>query len=1177
MNNTEIYYGTAVKDLGNGKVGGYALLYTTSSDPDLVGDFFTPDSNFKSGNETDYPVYYCHTLDKTLDDRELGRGEFIKSDEVGMWFEAQLNLRDKYEQMIYKLAKDGKLGWSTGSVSHLVRREAVKSGVNWVKSWPIAEVSLTPMPAEPRTTAIPVKSLDMSNTWEAQYKSMLHSDRRDILESALKEKFGEEAEYIDHDDSNIYFVKGLDDISDGGWKIPGMHEEGYHIPIDFGSGTGNPPRPPKNTTQRFNDWMDENPKLVQEAAALAAAYTVYKVGSKIYGRVRENKMRAQPYNINILDKADVSAPDKPVGAKLRFPSSHKDIAGMGEMSGMHSHHKQNLHHALQAKHGKSAHYVDHDKQNVYFLLPESGTGYMEKSLSPSQLKSTEIDREMVGIDAIFNDVDSETKGNYQATLPQYTGEVVNILAGIGAISAYISAAKYVRDKLKAQPYKTGRDGSIKMADPHFDAGPELTYSDTDEPDLGVASEVEDHLSSLVSDEFEGAEYLDHDANNVYFEPDVKGLDDIEDGGFRVPGYMWMDPPKPYSGSSGGRGGWWKPPINLSGVLTAGEEPDKFRLASTIATAASIWALTYRINQLEKEHKKRKEGQKGILPGVTRIGANIPWSGYETSPFHIGSLSANGDEFTLSLENMPSVTQLALATYGAYRLGKAGVDVTKKIVHAVKLKKSGKSVTLDKSDPTPVRYHPHINGEPVQPSNSGHGMSHSELKELLQDEVYSKYGPESKGLVFHNGIWWNDKYFKPKHETPIGSKRQVLPQYEEYIDKLTPKPHWKPKYQVPIGTRVRTEATISESERSAEEFIEKTIAEIYKVEKLDPLKSIPDFEYLDHDDDGVYLQDVKGLGYQHGIMGFDGPYSTPWEAISSQWGSWGGLGGVIGTALAAYGAFTLGKAGVDKLMGQHKETKGIFDGGGQVEPGKFGLDPTSRITLGWPKPGDHVGFQYAYGPFNATKPQVMEGFGGSREFVRAGIEIHPMDILAVIGAYNLGKAALSHGKVYYQKYKTKKAGSTKSIGMKEIELDSEMSEVKYIPIHLNGSRVDDGGHPKTGSSVLAGGKSFTNVSSTNIENEFKPTCSLSTDFELCILQNKSLTERLINLKELRVSQGRKTALSTANLDNLKELSKQITDLIELAEGVTEKSREISKIDTKKLFTDMEEIDSWLEEI
>ena len=151
-----IFVGEAVKSLDdNGKVGGYLVRFSTQTDPDLTGDFFTKDTDFGESNRL--PVIYHHGFDKTLGKRKIGAAE-IRRDEIGLWAEAQLQLRDEYEKAVFELAKAGKLGWSSGAASHLVDREGVGKSA-WVKQWYLAEASLTPTPAEYRNQVISVKAL----------------------------------------------------------------------------------------------------------------------------------------------------------------------------------------------------------------------------------------------------------------------------------------------------------------------------------------------------------------------------------------------------------------------------------------------------------------------------------------------------------------------------------------------------------------------------------------------------------------------------------------------------------------------------------------------------------------------------------------------------------------------------------------------------------------------------------------------------------------------------------------------------------------------------------------------------------------------------------------------------------------------------------------------------------
>ena len=152
---TLVIFGGPVKALGNGKVGGYLVRFTTDEDPDLEEEFFNADTDV--GDAETGTVYYQHGLDKKLRKRRLTKAVH-KKDEFGVWAEAQLALRDEYEEFIYQMAEAGKMGWSSGTASHLVEREQMGKAT-WIKTWPLGlDDSLTPTPAEPRNTAIPLKS-----------------------------------------------------------------------------------------------------------------------------------------------------------------------------------------------------------------------------------------------------------------------------------------------------------------------------------------------------------------------------------------------------------------------------------------------------------------------------------------------------------------------------------------------------------------------------------------------------------------------------------------------------------------------------------------------------------------------------------------------------------------------------------------------------------------------------------------------------------------------------------------------------------------------------------------------------------------------------------------------------------------------------------------------------------
>lgn len=112
---------------------------------DLYNDRFTKSTYI--GQERDFkgmPLYFDHSLEAIADPI----GNVIKSevDDTGVWFEFQLNRRNKYVGRIKELIQSGALGLSTGCAHHLTRRENGE-----LKSWVVTELSVTPTPAEYKT------------------------------------------------------------------------------------------------------------------------------------------------------------------------------------------------------------------------------------------------------------------------------------------------------------------------------------------------------------------------------------------------------------------------------------------------------------------------------------------------------------------------------------------------------------------------------------------------------------------------------------------------------------------------------------------------------------------------------------------------------------------------------------------------------------------------------------------------------------------------------------------------------------------------------------------------------------------------------------------------------------------------------------------------------------------
>lgn len=156
-------------------VAGWGVIY---GGRDLDGDTFTAQTDFALDSTHEPPVFYDHTLGDVQ--HQLGRVVKISAQEAGLWIEAQIERATDYAEQVLKLIEKGVLGWSSGSVSHLVRREG-----KTIKSWPIYEFSLTPTPAEPRTLGVEqIKRID--GLTEAEAGSTRANARADIADEDNK-------------------------------------------------------------------------------------------------------------------------------------------------------------------------------------------------------------------------------------------------------------------------------------------------------------------------------------------------------------------------------------------------------------------------------------------------------------------------------------------------------------------------------------------------------------------------------------------------------------------------------------------------------------------------------------------------------------------------------------------------------------------------------------------------------------------------------------------------------------------------------------------------------------------------------------------------------------------------------------------------------------------------------
>jgi HK97 family phage major capsid protein len=187
MTDTLLAFGGAIKALGDGKVAGYLVRYTDADTPDLSGDYFPGGGacDFDAEDGDRVTVYYGHGFDPVLKHRKLGKGT-LRFDDVGVWVEAQLQMRDEYERAIYGLAEAGKLGWSSGTLPNLVERED-EGKAHRITHWPLGkDASLTPTPAAGlvATQVLPLKAWLQAQDVEVP-ESALYADPDETQEMVI--------------------------------------------------------------------------------------------------------------------------------------------------------------------------------------------------------------------------------------------------------------------------------------------------------------------------------------------------------------------------------------------------------------------------------------------------------------------------------------------------------------------------------------------------------------------------------------------------------------------------------------------------------------------------------------------------------------------------------------------------------------------------------------------------------------------------------------------------------------------------------------------------------------------------------------------------------------------------------------------------------------------------------
>jgi HK97 family phage major capsid protein/HK97 family phage prohead protease len=122
-------------------ITGYGVVFGGS---DLDGETFTADTKYYLDNYQTAPMFYDHKQGALK--HAIGSVKSITQDEIGLFVEAELDKSADYVDGVLKLIDKGVVGMSSGTLSHIAERKNTT-----ITEWPLGEVSLTVIPAEPRT------------------------------------------------------------------------------------------------------------------------------------------------------------------------------------------------------------------------------------------------------------------------------------------------------------------------------------------------------------------------------------------------------------------------------------------------------------------------------------------------------------------------------------------------------------------------------------------------------------------------------------------------------------------------------------------------------------------------------------------------------------------------------------------------------------------------------------------------------------------------------------------------------------------------------------------------------------------------------------------------------------------------------------------------------------------
>lgn len=123
---------------GDLELQGYGVIFDSI---DLDGEKFTKETNFFIDGVNHVPVLWSHNLKEIKG--IIGKATIGQIDDTGVLFNIIIDRSNKYLSLVKQLVGMGRIGLSTGALPQTVEKDG---GV--IKSWQLAEISLTETPAE---------------------------------------------------------------------------------------------------------------------------------------------------------------------------------------------------------------------------------------------------------------------------------------------------------------------------------------------------------------------------------------------------------------------------------------------------------------------------------------------------------------------------------------------------------------------------------------------------------------------------------------------------------------------------------------------------------------------------------------------------------------------------------------------------------------------------------------------------------------------------------------------------------------------------------------------------------------------------------------------------------------------------------------------------------------------